>query len=147
MVEKVLFLDIDGVLNSRRTAHAFGGYPHSPGSIGQFDAVAVALVRRVCKETGARICLSSTWRLGRDWKDLRGTLELPITHRTPRINNAKRGEEIKAWIEEYGRPVAKWAILDDDTDMLPEQLPHFVQTCPTNGLTFDNYERLMDLLR
>ena len=146
MMEKVLFLDIDGVLNSARTAYAFGGYPHLPSQVDRFDLVAVALIRKVCTEVGARICLSSTWRLGRDWKELRGHLGLPITHRTPRLDGARRGEEIKAWMDAYNRTIEKWAIVDDDADMLPEQLHHFVQTCPRNGFTFENYERLKDLL-
>lgn len=47
--------------------------------------------------------------------------------------NACRGEEIRQILVKY-RP-EKYAILDDDSDMLDYQLRHFFQTDPDYGLT------------
>lgn len=143
---KVLFLDIDGVLNSTRTAVAFGGFPHStkPADIVKFDHVAVSLIRTVCQETGARIVLSSTWRLDPDWQQFGRDLALPIFDRTGRSKDGKRGGEIATWLESY--PADKYAIVDDDSDMLPEQMPFFVRTSHAEGLSWDNYEMLKHIL-
>ncbi|AFC22330.1 hypothetical protein GAP161_220 [Cronobacter phage vB_CsaM_GAP161] len=46
---------------------------------------------------------------------------------------AGRGDEIKAWIDTFG--CKNYLILDDDTDMLPEQSEHFINTDGFVGLT------------
>lgn len=45
-----------------------------------------------------------------------------------------RGEEIKRWLDEHDE-VENYIILDDDSDMLNEQLTHFVQTDTYEGIT------------
>ena len=52
-----------------------------------------------------------------------------------------RGDEIAAWLTAHPK-VKEWAIVDDDSDMLPEQLPRFVKTDGNEGLSFANFERL-----
>ena len=44
---KVLFLDIDGVLNSTKTCVAFGGYPMELHHIEAFDKAAIRLIQRL----------------------------------------------------------------------------------------------------
>lgn len=44
-----------------------------------------------------------------------------------------RGTEIKEWIDKYG--CDDYVIVDDDSDMLPEQMPHFFLTDNYSGLT------------
>jgi membrane-bound lytic murein transglycosylase MltF len=39
--------------------------------------------------------------------------------------------------------VERYAILDDDTDMLPEQLPNFFQTTWEEGLTEEIAEKVI----
>lgn len=142
---KILFLDIDGVLNSVRSAYALGGYPHSTEDteLGKFDHVALALVRRLCKETGCQIVLSSTWRIIHPFKRLGDDLNLPIIDRTPQLGGA-RGHEIKHWLDR--NECERYAIVDDDTDMLPEQIPFFVQTSGTEGMSLRHYKQLEKLL-
>lgn len=141
---KVLFLDIDGVLNSTRSAIAFDGYS-SFHNFDKFDDVAVGLIRKICEETNTKIILSSTWRLSKDWKKLKNLLNLPIIDRTPRKLSSIRGEEISMWLNNFY--VDKYVIVDDDSDMLKDQLPYFVQTNSNNGLSYENYEKLMELLK
>jgi hypothetical protein len=145
---KVLFLDIDGVLNSMRTAKAFDGYPWNAKSLENFDKVAIGLIQLLCEETGCFVVLSSTWRLGPNWKDLASQLSLPIIDRTPSnvTLSGYRGEEIKRWLEENPL-VTQYAIVDDSTEILPEQLPYFVKTNAEDGLSYQNYLQLKELLK
>lgn len=77
---KVLFLDIDGVLNSHRTAVAFGGIPHTTANNGRarLDEVAIRLIGGIARAAGAVVVLSSTWRKHADWLDYGPALDLPI---------------------------------------------------------------------
>ncbi len=142
---KLLFLDIDGVLNSVRSAVAYDGYPH-PEREDKFDDVAVKLIKQLCVKTNCFIILSSTWRIGIPNMILFGKkLDLPIIDRTPRKMSATRGEEIAMYLSE-AKDVEKYAIIDDDSDMLKEQIPFFVQTDNRNGISYENYLALLKLL-
>lgn len=57
---KVLFLDVDGVLNSR-THPAFGFHKEAPGLMGMAPEHG-AILQEVLNSTGAKIVISSTWR-------------------------------------------------------------------------------------
>ena len=139
--DKILFLDIDGVLDSRRSVLAFNGYPR-PGSDEKFDPVAVALIRRLCNN-GVKIVLSSSWRIGQR-ETYKSILGLPIIGRTPCLEGV-RGREIAQWLSSHEKP-KKWAILDDDSDMLDEQMSHFVHVDASNGLLLQDYELLCHIL-
>lgn len=57
---KVIFLDVDGVLNSRNTTRrTAGGYTF----IGSRQ---VSRLRHIVRQTGAKVVLSSDWRYDRD---------------------------------------------------------------------------------
>ena len=124
---RVIFLDIDGVLNTCKTVERWRG------CIG-IDA---ALARRFAKlqdVTGAGVVLTSTWRLSRNWKStMRKNGVVGIFDKTPDLPGRKRGEEIEAWITAHS-DVAVYAILDDASDMLPHQ-PHFKTSFYRGGLT------------
>jgi hypothetical protein len=143
---KVLFLDIDGVLNSHRSAYAFGGFPFDVDKHrNRFDEVAIALVRNICTASGAQIVLSSSWRTDKDWQRIGRGLNLPIFDRTPYLHPGPRGAEIAAWLAAHPE-VDCYAILDDEGDMLAEQKPRFVQTTHEDGLTFALAGKLAALL-
>lgn len=141
---KVLFLDIDGVLNSHRSAIAFGGFPFDVDAHRhRFDEVAVVLIRNIVRIAGAQIVLSSSWRQDKDWERIGSSLQLPIMDRTP-VMGGPRGEEIAAWLA--GHEVERYAIVDDDPDMLDEQQPFFVHTSHFDGLTYKDAEKMCELL-
>lgn len=142
---RVLFLDIDGVLNSHRTVVALNGYPHdvTPAGLAQFDMVAVALLRGLCKVGDIKVVLSSTWRLDPNWKDIGPALGLPIISCTPSLVGP-RGKEIEAWLNHHPE-VDGYVILDDDADMLPEQMPRFVKTLHEDGMTWLPFVKLCEL--
>lgn len=56
-----------------------------------------------------------------------------ITTHTPSLESNIRGEEIAVMLERFQPD--KYAILDDNNDMLEDQLPSFFQTDGTIGLT------------
>jgi hypothetical protein len=139
---KVLFLDIDGVLNSARTAVAFGGYPFTLKSLAMFDLVAIGLIQRLCSN-GVQVVLSSAWRLDHEPASVGAAFGLPIVDRTPSLPGP-RGREIADWLGRHP-DVECYAIVDDDADMLDEQLPRFVHTDGMEGLTWAKFKQLCSL--
>ncbi|MGA0610035.1 HAD domain-containing protein [Caldimonas sp. KR1-144] len=141
---KVLFLDIDGVLNSSRTVLAHGAYPHTlrDGDWEKFDWTGILMIQRLCAVADLSVVLSSAWRLDHDFRQVGRVFNLPIIDRTPSFPGT-RGMEIKYWLDQHPE-VEAFAIVDDDADMLPEQLPHFVQTDGHEGVTFKNYQQLCE---
>lgn len=144
---KVLFLDIDGVLLSTRSCIAQGGPvdPRTPTDPAKLDRVALGLVRKLCFETGAQIVVSSTWRERHAASELEQLLDLEILDVTPQLSGQCRGEEVSAWLCAHPN-VEKYAILDDQDDFLEHQQAVFVQTDFDNGLQWEHYRRLIDLL-
>jgi hypothetical protein len=123
---KVLFLDIDGVVNNARATH--GLWP--------IDPISAALVRRIELETNCKIVLSSVWRNSLKGIAVVQTKVTSVFSYTPTIEGVVlRGEEIKKWMDDRRGFTSRYAILDDDDDMLPEQLPNFFQTTWEEGLT------------
>lgn len=144
-MSRILFLDIDGVLNSVKTSVAFGRWPHdiTPKELSLFDTAAIALLQRLCDSAGIQIVLSSAWRLSHDFKAVGEAFGLPIIDRTPALPGP-RGEEIAAWLAAHPE-VTDYAIVDDDPDMLPGQLHRFVHTDGYEGLTWGAFKRLCGL--
>lgn len=146
---KVLFLDIDGVINSERTCELHHGYPHSFGDhdMKRFDPVAIGLIRRVLEETESVVVVSSTWRMHYSCEEISEGLGIPVLDRTC-TGKGLRGEEVKQWLDENTEKhsVTKYAIIDDNSDFLEEQKPFFVQTDYRNGLMYQDFEKLFELL-
>lgn len=135
---KIIFLDVDGVLNHRGS---FG--PGMPSGTKRIAPECVAALNSIVENTGASIVVSSTWRAYPNYsKILRDAgVSGSIIGRTPNtvrfdgssVNIRSRGEEIQQWITEAGY-VEKFVILDDDDDM-GDLLPMLVQTSFEAGLT------------
>lgn len=127
---KVLFLDIDGVLNKRSDWEVI--MPNMSNKL--LNRVLLGRVHTIIKETNCKIVLSSTWRIfEKDIKYLEEYGQLDIFDKTPMLKGP-RGLEIQAWLEEYPE-VETYAIVDDDGDMLESQLGNFFQTEQLHGLT------------
>ena len=166
-MSKVIFLDIDGVLNTERQHdHCVeAGLAYADNFGYAFDPVAVANLKRIVDETGADIVISSSWKfwglstMQKLWanRELTGTLidvtpnnvsdEMLLSVDLDLMDlPAGKGSEIKEWLETKGQQVTHYAILDDLPDMLPEQQSHFVQTDPRIGITEDNANRVISIL-
>jgi hypothetical protein len=106
-----------------------------------FDPECVTRVNKILEATGARLVVSSSWRTMSDLKEIFEGIGLPtdfdITPCADLIYSREeyaydspvfwRGNEIKYYLDRH--PAGNYVILDDDTDMLDEQLDHFIQTC------------------
>jgi tRNA A37 N6-isopentenylltransferase MiaA len=131
---KVIFLDIDGVLNCSKTLERFHG------CFGLDKELVVRMNYVKCCVSDLKIVLSSTWRiLPENKEEVERHLEIYDTtckrwFDREHEHHSTRGEEIQEWLNRHPE-VEKYVILDDDTDMLPEQLPHFFRTYWDNGLT------------
>jgi len=139
-----LFLDIDGVLNSSRSAKQFGTFA-------TFDPVCVNALNRVLKITEAQVVISSVWRFNRTAADLtkelfRQNIRLPgeVKYTPDFRRDIPRDEEIGAFLARYPAKMP-YVILDDNTDM-GDLLPHLVKTDSNIGLTEENADRAIEML-
>lgn len=130
---KVLFLDVDGVLNSRSTTNFKDLYP--------IDPYMAFLIGRIQLQTSCAVVLSSSWRYHPDGVKNVSERVIELLDTTPLINGS-RGEEIQKWLDAHPG-VERYAILDDDTDMLDEQLPNFFKTTFETGLTDEIAEKVI----
>ena len=166
---KVLFLDIDGVLNSFDyfSAKKFSRaeFQHAPS---QVDAKAIARLNVVIEQTEAIVVLSSDWRKSPPNPGLLATetalrergATFSLTFATPILKEPERlarlGEswvgnytprwlEIQCWLDKHQK-VSRFAIVDDESDMahLNDRL---VVTEPEVGLTEEDCGRLLALLQ
>ncbi len=130
-MRKVLFLDIDGVCNS---AEYMTSGRHVKGTMLGFDPFPVVLVKMIIQDTDCEVVLSSTWRLNNLSREEVRKEVVDFVDITPNLNGEYRGYEIEAWLEK-NPDVTKYAILDDDMDMLAYQAPNFFKTTWREGLT------------
>ena len=119
---KVIFLDIDGVLNSVEYLDKVKN-SDIQGIERDIDVGKVKLLKRAIDETGARVVLSSSWRYTRNaryLKELLANYEIRVDS-TPYIQDI-RGLEIKKWLSE-NQGVEDFIILDDEIfDSFDEEL-------------------------
>ena len=152
-------LDIDGVINST----SFYISDRCPGNLngqeGDIDPECVERVLRICRETGAKIVISSDWKVS--WPGAAMRLERAgfpsglIIDKTPDIAWTRmgrhnymlsdesddyefsRGKEIDMWLEAHPE-CTNFVIIDDRMDFTEDQQPHFVHVNPMIGLTDDD---------
>lgn len=157
---KIIFLDIDGVLNDQNSiATAEDG-----AGIDGWKPDAVRQLKRILAETGAEIVISSTWRLGirlaaKNADDSASELkkgfkrfDLPAwVGVTPRkLSNCHRGFEIQMYLDKHPE-VNRYVIIDDDSNMLEHQTPFFVKTefwsdSNDTALTKERADRAIEIL-
>ena len=127
MKSKIIFLDIDGVLNVM--SREFDEY----GQL--FNPTFVNNLAYIIEKTNAKLVISSTWRYSglKQMVNMWKYRNLPgeVIDATPDLgfnDNIVRGDEIKAWLDKNIDIVETYCIIDDDEDMLPEQMNNFVKT-------------------
>lgn len=163
MNSKVIFLDIDGVLNSADTVSdwekktgtsGYGGFFEETDEITNGDVKwGEGLVRNlkyIVKKTGADIVISSTWRhyfsvdkfkemfAIYDWHNA------PVIDRTP-YGGKIRGLEVNTWLNKHAQ-YTNYVILDDSDDFMVSQIKNFVQTNPEVGLTKEDANKAIEIL-
>lgn len=140
---KVLFLDVDGVLNSSDSTNF-------KNNLWPVDDYMCFMVGKIQLDTECAIVVSSSWRHSKEGMDAIRAKFNNVIDKTPtsglaNYDDKPRGHEIQAWLDEHPE-VTKYAILDDDSDMLPEQLPNFFQTTFKTGLTPEIAKRVTEYL-
>ena len=133
---KIIFLDIDGVLNCAKTPNP-RKFPYI------VDRRLLRRFERLVARTKAKVVLSSTWRYdpaglfsARHW-GIRFIDVIPDMPGKPRRN------EILAWLKHHPR-VERFAVIDDEDDELDE-LPLF-QPSAAIGLTAEIAKGVADYL-
>lgn len=150
-MSKVIFLDIDGVLNDEET-----NATTPSGHVGIRDKK-VKLLKKIVEATDAKVVISSDWRLcdhaiDKDYKYLRNKLKyvgnIEIYGTTPNINWQHRGAEIRRWLQD--NPTVKdYVILDDIefNDFYPKDFyKHVVITDFYYGLTEEDVDEAIHIL-
>lgn len=130
-MRKVLFLDIDGVCNS---AQYMTSGAHRKGSLLGIDPYPAFMVGKIQLDTNCEVVLSSTWRLSEKTRQEVREQVVDFVDITPDFGSRPRGEEIQDWLDR-NPDVTRYAILDDDSDMLESQAPNFFKTTWEQGLT------------
>ena len=161
---KVIFLDIDGVLDSEeswefQTAKGNKRFHDIP------DEGHIRWLNKIVRETGAKIVLSSSWRkitslhifaMLMHCQGFKGD----IISKTPSLSKGERGDEIKHWLDvEAGNiedtehqlwsrkpwDVESFVVLDDDSDM-SAVWDNFVKCSFDKGLGKEEAEKAIEIL-
>ena len=141
----IIFLDVDGVLNSHRKLEEVYNKTHKPHSGYQypFDENSLKNLKRLVEETDSKLVITSVWRKDEEGRDTlinalkEYELDQYIIGYTP-ILGKKRGIEIQAYLNQLDY-TPNFIILDDNSDM-EELINHLVKTNIKVGLTESNIE-------
>ena len=141
---RILFLDIDGVLNSEEY---YKNCNNSNENYSRFDPSSVSLIKSLIEEFSLKIVISSTWRYGavdRLMHELKRNKLLNYLYHdwfTTVIHPAHRGTEIKLWLDLHPE-VSDYVIIDDDDNILLEQNNNYVKTSLHSGMNTEHYNRV-----
>ena len=141
----IIFLDIDGVLNSHRKLKEVYNKTHKPhsGYNYPFDEICLNNLKRLVEITNSKLVITSTWRKDQEGKNkiIETLKEYELDHHiigyTP-ILHTSRGKEIKEYLSTLEEQ-PNFIILDDDTDM-EDLIDYLIKTNIQVGLTSDNTE-------
>jgi hypothetical protein len=144
---KIVFLDIDGTICTDKSYTAYA----TQGMMFDWDDLACKFLKTICEKSNTKIVISSSWRVGEsNQKDLHkqlqkyGLEEHLHEDKYTRCFSCNRGEEIQDWLKRNGHE--EYVILDDREEMLPEQEPFFIMVDPIEGLTFSDYNKILEIL-
>lgn len=151
---KVLFLDIDGVLNS---ADWYGDRPHrflkdDPEESEwdcELDPAAILRLKKLMHAVpDLEIVISSTWRLNHELSEFKRRFSQMLSiepsrviDKTPRLGSI-RGLEIQDWLNR-NTSVSKFAIIDDDSDM-GELMDSLFKTSWQSGIQDEHVKALTE---
>lgn len=142
-MNKIIFLDIDGVLNNDEHLKKFS---RSKNPMDHIMPEKVKLLNSIIKDTSAKIVLSTGWRVvlgAAETADvlLNSGLEGSIVGSTPDLPRRfseviPRWKEIQTWINQNKNKIANFVILDDLEFASNDKLSkNFILTDSKNGLT------------
>jgi hypothetical protein len=159
---RVIFLDIDGVLNNRgfmthdpvrwEMGHRFKHLLHH-----NMDPRNVATLQEIISRTNAKLVISSTWRMIHTLEEITSCLRHhgcsgEVIDKT--VNGYYdedkdywyvRGDQIQLWLDEHQGQVESFVILDDDSDMV-HLMDKLVHTKFDYGLRKEHIEPAVKIL-
>ena len=132
---RVLFTDIDGVLN-----------PHWRT---KWSKPAISIYNQLCEQFDLKIVITSTWRLNHTKEQLNTIfkqqgINFEIYDFTPHIDQADRGIEIKEWLK--NNAVDNFVIIDDKTSDIEPHINNVVKCRSWIGLSQDEYKEIEIIL-
>lgn len=164
----IVFLDIDGVLNSqqwlRERGQACRRIPRRGTAYARecwdFDPKAVSRLNAFLELSGCEVVVSSTWRKLYELAELEDIFDAVGIHSKPLLgqtpdhsaqpiedavhSNRQRGAEIAAWRETFGH-VGPFVVFDDDADMDAVE-DHFVCILNAVGLQDEDVDEALRIL-
>lgn len=164
---KIIFLDVDGVLNSETHATLYGWGGEAKHSYenavkkAKLNTVSVHLVNELARKSGAQIVMSTSWRLlnqgarGFWWNQLFKEILNSVSKRcymdvidlTPVKEKGDRGDEIDAWLKKNPW-VDDYIILDDISDEWRDhQKEKLLLIDDEVGFTRKNLEQALSVLQ
>ena len=162
---KIIFLDIDGVLNSDAYC-ASDLYKEATAGMSDaevmliahhlhLDPDAIKLMNDLVDRSGAEVVLSSTWRTKYSPNEMTDMLKgrgatFKITDSTPVLfgklsERIPRGKEIGEYLKKLSAQPESFVILDDYEDMLKLKT-NLVRTDSRYGLTIANVNKALKIL-
>ena len=159
---KIIFLDMDGVLNSDPfiigNSRNDGSNPMDRWPGGHINPVNVKQFDRLVRRTGAQVVLSSAWRTHIELDALHALL-VERGYTGPKLigkttssivsynggNYVPRGAEIQNWLDNCEVDIESFVILDDMEDMI-HLSDRFVQTDSDHGLTAEDVLKAVEIL-
>ena len=160
--EKIIFLDIDGVLNTGRFTYPqwlIQGDAIEDADGHFFDAECIAQLSRILEATKAQIVISSAWRwrglkklralwqnrkIEGDIVDITPTVYGLKTIQKPRFDLILRGDEINDWLNQNA--TKQFVIIDDIDDFAADLQPFYCQTENDKGITKEVADKIIRLL-
>lgn len=156
---KVIFLDIDGVLNHDQwyVSKRYQDMQWDEDNELDVDPSCASRIVEICAQTASKVVISSSWRTS--WYGTQFRLEkggIPrdlILDKTPEfcwitIGNfdRSRSAEIQTWLDEHKNDVESYVIIDDQEVAKDDQLNHYVHVNPHIGFTEENKELAIKIL-
>lgn len=157
---KLIFLDIDGVLNSStyffskeyldETEHMSDAELMLLEHPSNLDPTALKLINHIVNESGAQVVMSSSWRMKysiEEWTEMmqkRGAT-FKISGRTPKFSDTTRGTEIMDFINSMRNRPDSIVIIDDHSDM-DNLKKYLVLTNAKFGITMQDVEKALQIL-
>lgn len=161
---KIIFLDVDGCLNHMDYYMSDRCTGNLHGEEGDIDPLCADRINKICHETGAKIVLSSDWRI--NWPHCIDRIERGgikkglIVDKTPEhgwvcITSDSLADELKSW-RTRGSEIEDWlsqhpecenfVIIDDRMDFTEEQWEHFVHVNSMHGIDDDDVKFAINIL-
>lgn len=152
---KIIFLDIDGVLNNYTTM-GMDRYINKPliegtGFHDHLSPYTLRLLNDIIKATNAKVVISSVWRYGETIQRLQKLLDYygfkgQIIGKTPSLSSSERGYEIQKWLDDnVNLNIESFVIIDDDSDMV-HLLKYLVKTKAEFGIRKNTVKHAVKVL-